>query len=479
MFCKELEESFKDHCGIFGIYCKDKRIDIARTTYFALYALQHRGQESAGIAVNDSGSVIYHKDNGLVNEVFNEVILNHLKGTSAIGHVRYSTTGKSDRENAQPLVIKYKKGHMALAHNGNLVNAHVIREELEHEGAIFQTTIDSEVIASLISKNRIKSENIEEAILKTMAQIKGAYALLILTPNKLIAVRDPYGIRPLVMGKINNCYCFASETCAFDTVGAEYIRDVEPGEIITVTENKIESRKFKPSQRHLCVFEYIYFSRADSYLDGISVYEIRKKLGQQLCRESFVECDLVIGVPDSGTTAAIGFAQEVKKPFSEGFIKNRYIGRTFIKPDQTQREIAVRLKLNPLKSNIEGKRLILIDDSIVRGTTSRKIIKMLKDAGAKEVHLRISSPPVKFPCYYGIDTPDRNELIAANYSIEEIARILGADSLQYLSLDGLNKVFDFKLENFCTACFSGQYVTQIPDKFSKYILEEGVKIDNL
>ncbi|WAM34852.1 amidophosphoribosyltransferase [Caldicellulosiruptor morganii] len=474
MCFKELEEAFKDHCGIFGIYSTDKKCDSAKITYFGLYALQHRGQESSGIAVNDSGSIIYHKDNGLVNEVFNEVVLNHLKGQSAIGHVRYSTTGKSDRENAQPLVVKYRKEHMALAHNGNLVNAHAIREKLEQEGAIFQTTIDSEVIANLISRNRIKSQNIEEAILKTMDEIKGAYSLLILTPNKLIAVRDPYGLRPLVMGRINNSICFASETCALDTVGAEYIRDVEPGEIVTVTADGIKSIKYKQTFKHLCVFEFIYFARADSYLDGISVYEIRKKLGKQLCRESYVDCDIVIGVPDSGTTAAIGFAEEAKIPFSEGFIKNRYIGRTFIKPQQSQREIAVRLKLNPLKSNVAGKRVVLIDDSIVRGTTSRKIIKMLKDAGAREVHLRISSPPVLFPCYYGIDTPDRNELIAANYTPQEIARILGADSLEYLSLDGLNNVFDNKLQNFCTACFSGKYITEIPENFNKYIFEEGV-----
>ncbi|WP_039764340.1 amidophosphoribosyltransferase [Caldicellulosiruptor sp. F32] len=474
MCFKELEESFKDHCGIFGIYRTDKKQDSAKITYFGLYALQHRGQESSGIAVNDSGNIIYHKDNGLVNEVFNEVVLNHLKGHSAIGHVRYSTTGKSNRENAQPLVVKYRKGHMALAHNGNLVNAHIIREELEQEGAIFQTTIDSEVIANLISRNRIKSENIEEAILKTMDEIKGAYSLLILTPNKLIAVRDPYGLRPLVMGKINNNICFASETCALDTVGAEYIRDVEPGEIVSVTKDGIKSIKYGKSFKHLCVFEFIYFARADSYLDGISVYEIRKKLGKQLCRESYVECDIVIGVPDSGTTAAIGYAEEAKIPFSEGFIKNRYIGRTFIKPQQSQREIAVRLKLNPLKSNVAGKRVVLIDDSIVRGTTSRKIIKMLRDAGAREVHLRISSPPVLFPCYYGIDTPDRNELIAANYTPQEIAKILGADSLEYLSLEGLNSVFDNKLQNFCTACFSGKYVTELPENFNKYIFEEGV-----
>ncbi|AZT90261.1 amidophosphoribosyltransferase [Caldicellulosiruptor changbaiensis] len=474
MCFKEIEESFKDHCGIFGIYRTDKKQDSAKITYFGLYALQHRGQESSGIAVNDSGNIIYHKDNGLVNEVFNEVVLNHLKGHSAIGHVRYSTTGKSDRENAQPLVVKYRKGHMALAHNGNLVNAHIIREKLEQEGVIFQTTIDSEVIANLISRNRINSENIEEAILKTMDEIKGAYSLLILTPNKLIAVRDPYGLRPLVMGKINNNICFASETCALDTVGAEYIRDVEPGEIVSVTKDGIKSIKYRQSFKHLCVFEFIYFARADSYLDGISVYEIRKKLGKQLCKESYVECDIVIGVPDSGTTAAIGFAEEAKIPFSEGFIKNRYIGRTFIKPEQSQREIAVRLKLNPLKSNVTGKRVVLIDDSIVRGTTSRKIIKMLRDAGAREVHLRISSPPVLFPCYYGIDTPDRNELIAANYTPQEIAKILGADSLEYLSLEGLNSVFDNKLQNFCTACFSGKYVTELPENFNKYIFEEGV-----
>jgi len=472
MQIKEIDEGFQDHCGLFGILADSNIIDVAKLTYYGLFSLQHRGQESCGIAVNDGGVIFYHKDNGLVHEVFNDVVLNHLKGFSAIGHVRYSTTGSNVRENAQPLVVKYKKGNMALAHNGNLINAHIIREKLEQEGTLFQTSIDSEVIANLITRNRIKSNNIEEAILKTMDDIKGAYALLILTPNKLIGIRDPYGIRPLVLGKYKGCYCLASETCALDTIGAEYIRDIEPGEIITITRYGIDSIRYPISIKHLCIFEYIYFARADSYLDSRCVYDIRKNLGKYLYDESPVDCDVVIGVPDSGTTAAIGYAEEGKLRWAEGFIKNRYIGRTFINPSQEQREIGVKIKLNVLVENVRNKKVVLIDDSIVRGTTSRKIIKMLKDAGAKEVHMRISSPPVIFPCFYGIDTPCKEQLIASNYSEDEIAKILGAESLKYLSIDALNKVVENKIKDFCTACFTGRYITEAPIRYNKYVLED-------
>ncbi|HEX3029555.1 MAG TPA: amidophosphoribosyltransferase, partial [Clostridia bacterium] len=404
-------DKLKEECGVFGIYDVDGH-DVARTTYYALYALQHRGQESAGIAVNDEGTILYHKDMGLVPEIFNEVVLNHLKGKIAIGHVRYSTTGASLRENAQPMVIKYKNGQMALAHNGNLVNAEEKRNELEESGAIFQSTNDSEVIINLISRHRVTGGSIEDVLQKVISDIEGSYALVLLTPQKLIGVRDPLGIRPLAIGKLDNSYILASESCAFDAVGGEFIRDVNPGEIVLIDENGIKSIQTEvPKESKVCIFEYIYFARPDSFIDGASVHRARYEAGKRLAIEHPVEADLVIGVPDSGLTAAIGYSEQSGIPYGQGMIKNRYVGRTFIQPDQGQREKGVRIKLNAMKDSINGKRIVMIDDSIVRGTTSRRIVQMLKDAGATEVHMRVSSPPIKYSCYFGIDTPSRHQLV--------------------------------------------------------------------
>ncbi|WP_341876379.1 amidophosphoribosyltransferase [Defluviitalea saccharophila] len=461
------EDKFHDECGVFGIYNKNN-FNPAEMTYFGLYALQHRGQESAGIAVNDNGTIIYHKEMGMVPEVFDDVIIRHLQGKVAIGHVRYSTAGESLKENAQPLVIKYTKGHMAVAHNGNLVNADQIREELESKGCIFQTTTDSEVIAALLSRERIRHHSIEDSLVEVMREIKGAYSLLVMTPHKLIAARDPLGMRPLCIGKKEDSYIFASETAALETVGAEFIRDVNPGEIVVVNEDNIRSIQTEvPEESRMCIFEYIYFARPDSVIDGASVYEARLEAGKILAREFPVEADLVFGVPDSGLVAALGYSRESGIPYGDGLMKNRYIGRTFIQPSQGMREQSVRLKLNPFKSQVEGKRIILIDDSIVRGTTSKRIVKMLKDAGAKEVHMRISSPPVKYPCYFGIDTPHRQHLIACHNTVEEIAETIGADTLQFLSIEGLKKTPIGARCGFCTACFDGNYPIKV-SKEEKY-----------
>lgn len=457
-------DKLREECGVFGIFNKDDELDVARLTYYGLYALQHRGQESAGIAINDGGTIVYHKDMGLVHEVFDEVVLNHLKGKSAIGHVRYSTAGASLRENAQPVVAKYRNGQMALAHNGNLVNAVELRENLEDNGAIFQSTADSEVILNLISRYRVMSTNIEETIRQVMTEIQGSYALCILTPQRLVGVRDPLGIRPLVLGKIKNSYVLASETCAFDAIGAEYIRDILPGEIILIGDDGIKSiLPEKPKDSKLCVFEFVYFARPDSFMDGASVHEARIEAGRKLAQEYPVDADIVIGAPDSGLTAALGYSMESGIPYAQGLLKNRYVGRTFIQPEQGQRDASVRLKFGPLKSVLEGKRVIMVDDSIVRGTTTKRIVQMLKNAGAKEVHMRISSPPIKHPCYFGIDTPSRQHLVAASQSMEEIRQLIGADSLGYLSKEGL---LDTPVEarcGFCTACFDGNYPMEIPD----------------
>ncbi len=455
-------DKLKEECGVFGIYDVDGH-DVARITYYALYALQHRGQESAGIAVNDEGTILYHKDMGLVPEIFNEVVLNHLKGKISIGHVRYSTTGASLRENAQPMVIKYKNGQMALAHNGNLVNAEEKRNELEESGAIFQSTNDSEVIINLISRHRVTSDCIEEVLQKVIKDIEGSYALVLLTPQRLIGVRDPLGIRPLAIGKLDNSYILASESCAFDAVGAEFIRDVNPGEIVLIDENGIKSIQTEvPKESKVCIFEYIYFARPDSFIDGASVHRARYEAGKRLAIEHPVEADLVIGVPDSGLTAAIGYSEQSGIPYGQGMIKNRYVGRTFIQPDQGQRERGVRIKLNAMKDSINGKRIVMIDDSIVRGTTSRRIVQMLKDAGATEVHMRVSSPPIKYSCYFGIDTPSRQQLVASSQSIESIRELVSADSLGYLSIEGLLKTPVGAKCGFCTACFTGDYPMHVP-----------------
>ncbi|WP_105619888.1 amidophosphoribosyltransferase [Vallitalea okinawensis] len=459
-----MDDKLKEECGVFGVYNNDD-FNTAELAYYGLYALQHRGQESAGIAVNDHGTIIYHKEMGMVSEIFDPIVLNHLKGSVAVAHVRYSTAGDSLRENAQPLVLKYTKGHMALAHNGNLTNAITIRKELEEQGTLFQTTTDSEVIAALLARKRIKYDGLEQALQEVMGIIKGAYALLVMTPHKLIAARDPLGMRPLCIGKKENSYVVASESTAFDAIGAELVRDVEPGEIIVIDEKGLKSiHTQKKCQSSLCLFEYIYFARPDSVMDGKEIYSSRFMAGRVLAKEYPVEADIVIGVPDSGLAAARGFAFESGIPYGEGFIKNRYVGRTFIQPSQEMREQGVHLKLNPLRSSVNGKRVVMIDDSIVRGTTSGKIVQLLKKAGATEVHLRISSPPVKYPCYFGIDTPERKNLIASSHTIEEICELIGADSLGFISKEGiLDKPIKGANCGFCTACFDGEYPIQLVD----------------
>lgn len=459
-FCMNLEEDkFQDECGVFGIYSPEG-YDVASITYFGLYALQHRGQESAGIAVANGKDINCYKNMGLVSDIFNEKILADLKGFSAVGHVRYATAGASSLNNAQPITAQYKLGSLAIAHNGNLINADVVKELLEDAGTVFQTSSDTEVILHLIG--RAAKKGIERAIVDAMQAVKGSYATVIQTENKLIGVRDPNGIRPLCLGKINNSYIFSSETCALDTVGADFVRDVNPGEIIIIDENGIKSINFAEKTKcETCSFEYIYFARPDSIMDGINIYESRVRAGMKLYEESPVEADVVIGVPDSGIPAAVGFARASGIPYAIGFIKNKYVGRTFITPSQEMRERAVSVKLNPLKANVEGKRVVIIDDSIVRGTTSRKLVEALRKAGAKEVHFRISSPVVKFPCYFGIDTPYRSELIGARLSVKEISDEIGSDSLAFLGIDELLDSLK-KGKGFCLGCFSGVYPLSAP-----------------
>ncbi len=458
----------KEECGVFGVY-NSNGFDTARMTYYGLFALQHRGQESAGIAVNNNGTMLYRKEMGMVAEIFDDYVLDYLKGHSAIGHVRYSTTGSSLVENAQPLVIKYTKGQMALAHNGNLTNADQIRKELEDKGTIFQTTTDSEVIAALLSRARIKYSSIEEALQEVMGKIAGAYSLLVMTPHKIIAARDPLGMRPLVMGTKGDSYVFSSESCTFDALGVDFARDIDPGEIVAISEKEgyksIQTQEYKHSA--MCSFEYIYFARPDSVMEGLEVYEARFRAGQKLFEESAVEADVVVGVPDSGLGAAHGYASASGIPLVDGFMKNRYVGRTFIAPNQEMREKGVHLKLNPIRSQIAGKRVIMIDDSIVRGTTSRKIVNLLREAGAAEIHVRVSSPPVKFSCYYGIDTPERENLVASTHELEEIKQLIQADSVAYITREGLLETFKGAKCDFCTACFDGNYPVEIVDEEAK------------
>ncbi|MDD2482147.1 MAG: amidophosphoribosyltransferase [Lutispora sp.] len=442
-------------CGIVGIYDKGN-INAANGAYYGLVALQHRGQESAGIAINNDGIITCYKDMGYVNEVFDDKILSLLKGDMAIGHVRYSTSGQSFAANAQPILVKFKNGNLALSHNGNLVNVDALRDQLEDQGMIFSTTTDSEVIAALIARSY--KGDIVKAIQDTIETVKGSYALIIMTGDKLIAVRDSYGLRPLVIGRMNEGYALASESCALDTLGAEFLRDVRPGEIIIIDKNgmkSIESSTLTPKKG--CLFEYIYFARPDSIIDDISMYKARENAGKILAIEQPAIADTVISVPDSGTPSAIGYANQSGIPYSVGLIKNRYVGRTFIQPTQSMRELGVKLKLNPLKGNIKGKRVVMVDDSIVRGTTSRKIVQALRDAGATEVHVRVSSPPVTHSCHYGIDTPTRGELVGAINTIEKVREYIGADSLGYLSLEGLLASVGSKGEGFCTACLNGDY----------------------
>lgn len=461
-------DKFKEECGVFGVYSRSG-LDVATLTYYGLYALQHRGQESAGIAVSDGEKIVCHKDMGLVSDVFKDSVLESMKGKAAIGHVRYSTTGGSRATNAQPLVSEFKLGSIGIAHNGNLVNADVIRELLEDGGVLFQTSIDTEVILNLIARKAKKG--IESAVVDAVQAVKGSYAIVMITGNKLIGIRDPYGIRPMCIGKIGEDYIMCSESCALDSVGAEFVRDVEPGEVVIIDENGLKSIQFAEKTKCMtCSFEYIYFARPDSTIDGISVYEARVEAGGHLYHESPVDADLVIGVPDSGIPAAVGYAKASGIPYGIGLIKNKYVGRTFIAPNQKMRERAVTVKLNVLKVNVEGKRVVLIDDSIVRGTTSKRLVEILRRAGAKEVHFRVCSPIVKYPCYFGIDTPYRKDLIGAQKTVEEIRELIGADSLGYLSTDGLLSSLKGK-QGFCLGCFSGEYPMSAPIEQSKESLE--------
>ena len=461
-----------EECGVFGIYDRAGTEDVAAAAYSALYALQHRGQESTGIVVTDGERMKIKKGMGLVADVFKDGVAD-LQGYAAIGHVRYSTTGASMPYNIQPLKVYFDGGNLALSHNGNLTNAGQLRANLAKEGAVFNTTVDSEVVLNLIAYSA--RPTIEERVAEAVNQIKGAFAILLMTDNKIIAVRDPYGFRPLVLGKMENGWCVASESCAFDLVGAELVRDVKPGEMIIIDSDNSEPRNMmwaenKPAKPAHCIFEYVYFARNDSIIDNQSVYDARIQMGRELAKETpDIHPDIVISVPDSGTPAAIGYAMEAGVPFLEGLTKNRYVGRTFIQPTQKQRANAVRLKLNPVRSVVEGKSVVMVDDSIVRGTTSGKIVKLLKEAGAREVHVCISSPPVTDSCYYGIDTSERKELIAARCTENEICRYIGADSLHYISMDGMKRAIDkIDPEGLCCACFSAKY----PDNADSVIKAE-------
>ena len=463
--------NLREECGVFGVYSKET-CDVASTAYYGLFALQHRGQESCGIVVNDDGVFSGYKDTGLVNDVFKPEIINRLgEGHIAVGHVRYGTTGSNERSNAQPIVVNHIKGKMALAHNGNLVNSVELRNGLELEGSIFHTTSDTEVISYIITKERLTAPSIEQAVNHAMDRIKGAYSLVIMSPSKLIAVRDENGFRPLCYGKTSDGrYIVASESCALDAVGAEIVRDVEPGEIVVFDEKGVRSIKDHCNKvpRSLCVFEYVYFARPDSEIDGCSVHESRIRAGAYLALEHPVQADVVIGVPDSGLDAAVGFSKQSGIPYEIGLIKNKYIGRTFIAPGQKSREDQVKIKLNPVAKVVKGKRVVLIDDSIVRGTTSARIVKLLRDAGAREIHMRISAPPFTNPCYYGTDIDSKENLIACKLSVEEIAKHIGADTLGYLSVDSLKKIAKGEQgDGYCTACFDGMYPTDVPAAKSK------------
>lgn len=464
--------SLHEECGVFGIF-ENKTCEAAQTVYLALYALQHRGQEACGIAVNDDGVFSHYKGNGLVPDVFTEERLKSLgSGNMALGHVRYSTTGGKDMGNIQPLVIRHIKGNLALAHNGNLINADEIRKQFELSGGIFHGTSDTEAIAYSIVSNRLKCKSTEEAVEQTMRVIKGAYSCVLMTATKMIAFRDPNGFRPLCLGKTaDGAYCVSSESCALDTVGASFIRDILPGEIVVISDEGIKSVKThcNPKERsNICVFEYIYFARPDSVIDGVSVQQARMRAGAFLAKEHPVNADIVIGVPDSGIDAALGYARESGIPYGIGFIKNRYIGRSFIQPSQSQREDAVRIKLNVIRENIKGKRVIMIDDSIVRGTTCARIVKLLRYAGAKEVHMRVSAPPFKNACYFGTDIDSSDNLIACQYdTVEEIAKVIGVDSLGYLSVDATHKIAEGASVCFCDGCFTGNYPIAVPTQISK------------
>ena len=466
-----------EECGVFGVM-STKRENVAGIAYYGLYALQNRGQESCGIVVNDDGVFSSYKDLGLVSEVFSKDTLAHLSaGNMAVGHVRYGTTGGTTRNNCQPIEVNHQKGKMALAHNGNLSNALELRDKLELSGAIFLTTSDTETIAYVVTRERLVTPSIEEAVSNAMYSLEGAYSLILMSATKMIAVRDPYGFRPLCYGQMSDgAYVIASESCALTAVGAEFVRDVLPGEILVFSESGVESRKehCDKQKRKTCIFEYIYFARPDSVIDGVSVSKSRVRAGEILAENYPADADIVIGVPDSGLEAALGFSRASGIPYGIGLIKNKYIGRTFISPGQNERMDQVRIKLSPVKNVIEGKRVVLVDDSIVRGTTSKRIVKLLREAGAKEIHMRISAPPFLHPCYYGTDIDSEENLIACHHSMEEIAEIIGVDSLGYLPLENLNQLVES--EDYCAACFNGVYPTTIPtdlrkDRFERKLSE--------
>lgn len=470
----------KEKCGVFGVISPEK-YNIAGTAYYGLYSLQHRGQESCGIVVNEDGVFTAHKDLGQVNEVFQPAVLDSLgPGQIAVGHVRYGTTGATDRANAQPIMVNHIKGSMAVAHNGNLTNSFELRQALELKGSIFHSTSDTEVIAYCITRARLETNSIEEAILKAMDGFEGAYSLVVMSPAKMIAVRDPFGLRPLCYGQTEDGrYVVASESCALDAVSAKFIRDVEPGEVIVFTtdkEPKSLREKCNTQEQHTCIFEYIYFARPDSVIDGIDVHEARVNAGRILAKTYPVDADIVIGVPDSGLDAAIGYSKESGIPYGIGFVKNKYIGRTFISPGQEHRENLVNIKLNVISSVVSGKRVVLIDDSVVRGTTSKRIVKKLKEAGASEVHLRLASPTFVAPCYYGTDIPDTSTLIAANNSLEEVRDFIGCDSIGFYKTEDLPLMLDCS-KKFCQACFTGEYPAGSPAVRGKYRFEKKRKLE--
>ena len=461
----------KEECGVFGVWGHSD--NPARTTYFGLHALQHRGQESAGIAITDGRAIKVHKGMGLVTEVFDEDILDGMKGKSAIGHVRYSTKGNSSVANVQPLAFRYSWGSAAFAHNGNLINAGKLARWLSDNGAIFQSTSDTEVFANLVGKHG-NNQDIVSAVKKAVLDIRGAYSVVILTRDKMIGLRDPLGIRPLCLGRLGEAYVLASETCALSIIGAKFDRFVEPGEMVVIDDNGIESFSFaKEDRQGMCIFEYVYLARPDSTLDAGNVAKIRMEFGKQLAAETDIEADMVIPVPDSGNSAALGYSIAKGIPYMTGLIKNRYVGRTFIQPSQKLRDLGVRMKLHPVRAILEDQRVILIDDSIVRGTTSRKIVQLVRDAGAKKVHMLISSPPVRDSCHYGIDTGEREQLIGFKYKTEEIREHIGADSLHYLSLEGMLKAVGQSEKKMCMACFNSDYPAGVPEETDKYLLEEG------
>lgn len=449
-------DKLHEECGICGVFGHE---EAANLTYLGLYALQHRGQEGAGIVSTDGEKLYTHKQLGLVAEVFKEEDFSRLPGKSAIGHVRYSTQGENLLKNVQPFMVEYRKGGIAIAHNGNLVNASQLRDELEELGALFQTSMDSEIIIHLLASPKFTP--LQDRIASALSRIKGSYSLLFLTEKEMVAARDPHGFRPLILGRLGSAYVVASETCALDLIQAEYIREIAPGEILIINKDEMKSYfPLSPAPVKKCIFEFVYFARPDSLLFGLNVHHVRKELGKTLAREQPANADIVIAVPDSGIAAAMGYAEQLSVPYEQGLIRNHYIGRTFIEPAQSIRHFGVKIKLNPIREVLRGKRVVVVDDSIVRGNTSRKIIKMIREAGAKEVHMRISSPPTAFPCFYGIDTPTRAELIASSHTVEEINKYITTDSLGYLSLEGMVKACGGK--DFCTACFSGDYPVEFP-----------------